>query len=93
LSDCTFRVMPPSRSYEEELSDEPWFSVGENDIFPEEFSYFLGLRGDLKDLFLQEHSDLLEVDFWHQIQAQIKARTIMDIFPYEQSMRLSSAER
>jgi len=88
LSDCTFRVMPPSRSYEEELSDEPWFSVGENDIFPEEFSYFLGLRGDLKDLFLQEHSDLFEVDFWHQIQAQIKARTIMDIFPYEQSMRL-----
>ena len=88
LSDCTFRVMPPSRSYEEELSDEPWFSVGENDIFPEEFSYFLGLKGDLKDLFLQEHSDLFEVDFWHQIQAQMKARTIMDIFPYEQSRRL-----
>jgi len=88
LSDCNFRVMPPSRSYEDELSDEPWFSVDENDIFPEEFSYFLGLKGDLKDLFWQEHSDLFGVDFWHQIQAQIKARTIMDIFPYEQSKRL-----
>jgi len=93
LSDCNFRVMPPSRSYEDELSDEPWFSVDENDIFPEEFSYFLGLKGDLKDLFWQEHSDLFGVDFWHQIQAQIKARTIMDIFPYEQSRRLSPAER
>jgi isocitrate dehydrogenase kinase/phosphatase len=93
LSDCTFRIMPPSRSYEEELSDEPWFSVGENDIFPEEFSYFLGLKRDLKDLFLQEHSDLLAVDFWHEIQARIKARTIMEIFPYEQSRRLSPAER
>ncbi len=88
LSDCTFRVMPPSRSYEDELSDEPWFNVGENDIFPEEFSYFLGLKGDLKDLFWQEHSDLFGVDFWHQIQARIKARTIMDIFPYEQNKRL-----
>ena len=88
LSDCNFRVMPSSSSYEEELSDEPWFSVGENDIFPEEFSYFLGLKGDLKDLFLQEHSDLFEVVFWHQIQAGIKAQTTMDIFPYEQSKRL-----
>jgi isocitrate dehydrogenase kinase/phosphatase len=88
LSGCTFRVMPPSTNYEEELSAEPWFSVGENDIFPEEFRYFLGLKGELKDLFLQKHSDLFEVDFWHQIQAQIKARTIVDIFPYEQSKRL-----
>ncbi|MCG6918390.1 MAG: bifunctional isocitrate dehydrogenase kinase/phosphatase [Deltaproteobacteria bacterium] len=88
LSDCNFRVMPSSRSYEEELSAEPWFSIGENDIFPEEFSNFLGLKGDLKDLFLQEHSDLFEVDFWHQIQDRIKSQTIMDIFPYEQSKRL-----
>jgi isocitrate dehydrogenase kinase/phosphatase len=93
LSDCNFRVMPSSRSYEEELSDEPWFSVGENDIFPAEFSNFLGLKGDLKDLFLQEHSDLFEVVFWHQIQDRIKSQTIMDIFPYEQSKRLSPAER
>jgi isocitrate dehydrogenase kinase/phosphatase len=88
LSDCAFRVMPPSRSYEDELSDEPWFNVGENDIFPEELSYFLGLKGELKDLFLQEHADLFKVDFWHKIQARINAGKIIDIFPYEQSRRL-----
>jgi isocitrate dehydrogenase kinase/phosphatase len=93
LSDCTFRVMPTARSYEEELSEEPWFNVSENDIFPEEFSYFLGLKGELKDLFLQEHGDLFEVDFWHQIQAGIKARKIIDILPYDHSKRISSAER
>jgi isocitrate dehydrogenase kinase/phosphatase len=90
LSDCTFRVMPTPRSYEEELSEEPWFNVSENDIFPEEFSYFLGLKGELKDLFLQEHGDLFEVDFWHQIQAGIKARKIIDILPYDQNKRLRS---
>jgi isocitrate dehydrogenase kinase/phosphatase len=88
LSDCNFRIMPPSRSYEEELSNQPWFSVGERDIFPEEFSYFLGLKGELKDLFLQEHADIFEVNFWRQIQARIKAGKIIDIFPYEQSRRL-----
>ncbi|UCG20727.1 MAG: bifunctional isocitrate dehydrogenase kinase/phosphatase [Deltaproteobacteria bacterium] len=88
LSDCNFRVMPSSRSYEEELSAEPWFNVGENDIFPEEFSYFLGIKGELKDLFLQDHSDLFEVDFWHQIQSRIKARKIIDILPYDQGRRL-----
>jgi isocitrate dehydrogenase kinase/phosphatase len=88
LSDCNFRIMPPSRSYEEELSNQPWFSVSENDIFPEEFNYFLGLKGELKDLFLQEHSDLFEVNFWRQIQARIKAGKIIDIFPYEQNKRL-----
>jgi len=88
LSECNFRVMPPSKSYEEELSAEPWFSIGENDVFPEEFSRFLGLKGELKDLFLQEHADLFGVDFWHEIQARIKERKIMDIFPYEPSKRL-----
>jgi isocitrate dehydrogenase kinase/phosphatase len=88
LSGCTFRVMPPSTSYEEELSAEPWFSVGENDIFPEEFRYFLGLKGELKDLFLQKHADLFEVDFWQEIQGRIKAGNVLDIFPYEESRRL-----
>ncbi|MEJ2363830.1 MAG: bifunctional isocitrate dehydrogenase kinase/phosphatase [Deltaproteobacteria bacterium] len=88
LSECIFRVMPTSTSYEEELSAEPWFSVGENDIFPEEFRYFLGLKGNLKDLFLQKHAELLGVDFWHQVQGRIKAGKIIDIFPYNQHKRL-----
>jgi isocitrate dehydrogenase kinase/phosphatase len=91
LSDCNFRLMPPPRSYEEELSDEPWFAVGEGDIFPEEFKYFLGLKRELKDLFVKQHSDLFGVDFWHQTQSRIKAQKIIDIFPYEPSRRLQNA--
>ena len=41
LTDCNFRELPQSRSYEEEMSAEPWFSVREGDIFPEEFPNFL----------------------------------------------------
>jgi isocitrate dehydrogenase kinase/phosphatase len=88
LSECNFRKIPQARSHYEELSDEPWFTVGENDIFPEEFLYFLGLKGELRALFVEQHSDLFEADFWHQIQARINAGGIIDIFPYEESRRL-----
>ena len=88
LSECNFRRIPQPRNYDEELADEPWFTADENDIFPEEFQYFLGLKGELKTLFVEEHSDLFQKDFWHQIQARIKAGGIIDIFPYEQSRRL-----
>jgi isocitrate dehydrogenase kinase/phosphatase len=88
LSECNFRKIPQPRSQYEELSDEPWFTVDERDIFPEELQSFLGLKEDLRDLFVAQHSDLFEVDFWHQIQARISAGGIIDIFPYEQSRRL-----
>ena len=91
LSECNFRKIPQPRSDYEELSDEPWFTVGERDIFPEEFQSFLGLKEDLRDLFVAQHSDLFGVNFWHQIQARIKGGKIIDIFPYEQGRRLRNS--
>ena len=88
LSICNFRVMPQSRSYDDELSAEPWFGVGENDIFPEELRKFLGLQGLLREVFLEHHGDLFDVHFWHQIQSRISGGETIDIFPYRQSRRL-----
>ncbi|MGZ8756187.1 MAG: bifunctional isocitrate dehydrogenase kinase/phosphatase, partial [Acidimicrobiia bacterium] len=51
LRQCNFRVMPEPTTPEEEMASEPWFSVGENDIFPSEFRAFLGLSGELRELF------------------------------------------
>jgi isocitrate dehydrogenase kinase/phosphatase len=88
LSDCNFRVLPPSRTYEEEISAEPWFSVRENDIFPEEFERFLGLQGDMRDVFLEHHADLFNPHFWQQHQARLQAGEAIHIFPYDRSKRL-----
>ena len=38
--DCNFRDMPQPATYEQEIAAEPWFSVRDNDIFPEEFPEF-----------------------------------------------------
>ena len=90
LTACNFRKIPPSASYEDELASEPWYVVGENDVFPQEFRHFLGLPDHLLQIFLDHHSDLLDVDFWQKTQASIKAGELPHIFPYAQSRRLKN---
>ncbi len=89
LTSCNFRELPQSSHDEDELSDEPWFYVGEHDVFPEEFVRFLGLTGPLRDLFLEHYGDLFDVTFWRRTQEAIAAGEFFHIFPYERSQRRS----
>jgi isocitrate dehydrogenase kinase/phosphatase len=89
LRDCRFRRIPPPRWYEDELSAEPWFHVGESDVFPEEFAAFLVPAGPLRDTFLAAHGDLLTVEFWQHTQERLRGGEIFDFYPYRQRRRLS----
>lgn len=91
LLDCHFRKLPEARHYEDELSEEPWFSVGKNDVFPEEFSAFLGLPPDLRRVFLKYHNDLLEPEFWRRTQEQLREGTWGHIRPYGSAQQLKQA--
>jgi isocitrate dehydrogenase kinase/phosphatase len=88
LSDCRFRRMPLPRSLDDELSLEPWFHVAENDVFPEEFLTFLGLTGELREIFAAAHGDLLAPEFWTATQEEHRAGGLPDIWPYLPSRRL-----
>jgi isocitrate dehydrogenase kinase/phosphatase len=88
VTDCNFREMPQPSDDDDYGSSEPSFYVGENDIFPEEFMTFLGLRGKLREAFLQEHGDLMTPAFWNSIKKRIKAGEVLDVFPYRPSLRL-----
>jgi isocitrate dehydrogenase kinase/phosphatase len=88
LADYNFREIPRSDYDDDETGADPWFYVGENDIFPEEFIKFFGLQPNVKGVFLDTHGDLLGVDFWTTMQARIRAGEIVDVFPYPQSRRL-----
>jgi isocitrate dehydrogenase kinase/phosphatase len=90
LSVCNFRVMPQPQTYEEEISSEVWFGVGSNDVFPEEFQSFLGLKESLLEIFVTYHSDLLDPTFWRRIQSRINAGELIEIFPYGEKNRLSN---
>lgn len=91
LTDCNIREMPDEDDYDSELSSEPWYGVGQNDVFPQEFRYFLGLPEPLFDVFLEHHSDLLEVNFWKDVQCRLRAGELFHVAPYPPERRLDHA--
>jgi len=70
------------------MSGEPWYYVGERDVFPEEFLPFLGLSEPLRDAFLGAHAELLKPDFWRRAQELHRTGEIVHIFPYRSEKRL-----
>jgi isocitrate dehydrogenase kinase/phosphatase len=89
VTDCHFRELPAAADESDEFSAEPWFYVGPNDIFPEEFINFMGLGGELRERFLKAHGDILTAQYWQGIQARHHAGELLDIIPYPCSRRLS----
>jgi isocitrate dehydrogenase kinase/phosphatase len=88
LTDCRFRELPEPRVPEDEIAAEPWFSVRENDIFPEEFLQFLSFPKSAVTALLEHHSEIFRADFWRAIQRQIRAGEIPEVFPYRAERRL-----
>jgi isocitrate dehydrogenase kinase/phosphatase len=88
LTDCHFRKLPQSRTYEEEISAEPWFSVRDNDIFPEEFPRFLAFPDRAREELMKQHADLFRPEFWIDTQQRLLTGHLPDIFPYRPERRL-----
>jgi isocitrate dehydrogenase kinase/phosphatase len=91
LTDCQIRQIPPPASVDEEMSAEPYFYVGPYDVFPEEFRAFLVPPGALRDTFLSAHADLLDVGYWREVQAKVRAGEVLDVFPYRPGRRLAQS--
>ena len=91
MTDCNFRVIPEPPYPEMEMSSEPWYSVARNDIFPEEFASFLLGSPKVREAFLKYHHDLLDVGFWKETQAKIRAGHVVDFFPYAEELRFCNA--
>ena len=90
LTDCDFRELPEARTPEDEIAAEPWFSVREHDIFPEEFLQFLSFPGPALAALLQHHGEIFGADFWRAIQRQIRAGEVPEVFPYRKERRLTN---
>jgi isocitrate dehydrogenase kinase/phosphatase len=93
LTECRFRELPTPREDHDEGAAEPWFYVGERDIFPEEFRGFLGLPPHLFEAFMSQHGELLHVAFWHRMQELHRSGEVLDIYPYRSARRLRPTPR
>jgi isocitrate dehydrogenase kinase/phosphatase len=87
LTECHFRRIPEASTPEEELANEPWYSVDPHDVFPEEFSTFLLSDPRVREVFMKHHADLLEPEVWQAKQDRLRAGSIEDVFPYPLSIR------
>lgn len=91
MTEMNFRRIPDAPNEEAELSAEPWYPVGANDVFPEEFSYFLLGDPRIRAAFLKNHAPLLQVQWWQACLNCAKQGHIEDIFPYDSTRRLHCA--
>ncbi len=91
LTDVRFREIPEPRDDHDAMSAQPWFAVGERDVFPEEHEHFLGLNPELKGLFMGTHADLFRVEPWLGIQNRILDGELIEVFPYSEEARLTGA--
>jgi isocitrate dehydrogenase kinase/phosphatase len=76
-----------------EMSSEPWYSVGKNDVFPEEFATFLLGSPKVRQAFLKYHRDLLSANSWRSAQKKIREGHVEDFFPYPESLRFCNTFR
>jgi isocitrate dehydrogenase kinase/phosphatase len=91
LTDCNFRRIPAPPNPEFEMSDEPWYAVARNDVFPEEFARFLLGSPEIREAFYRHHPDLLTTEFWHEAQQRVASGQFGDFFPYPESLRFRNA--
>jgi len=93
MEDMSFQRIPPARSYEEEMAAEPYWRVGEHDVFPEQFDRFLVSDPHAREIFYQYHRELLDPQFWQAKQALVRSGEQEDVFPYPEEMRFSRTPR
>ena len=93
LVECNFRKIPAPRSEAEEMASKPWYTVGPNDIFPEEFRLFFSGNQRARKVFDQMHSDLYEAKFWQNLQDKINSGYVEDFFPYRRKYRFNPLKK
>ena len=89
LTKCNFRKIPEPRTEQEEMQSGTWYTVGPDDIFPEEFRLFFSGNMKARKIFEGMHCDLYDMSFWQNLQAQIRDGYVVDVFPYRRAKRFN----
>jgi isocitrate dehydrogenase kinase/phosphatase len=87
MTDVTFRPIPLAASYDDEVAADPYWSMGANDVFPEQFEPFLVSDPGARAMFYEVHRDLLDPGFWARKQERVRTGQQEDVFPYPEEIR------
>ena len=82
VTDCHFRDVPQPASPEDEMRGEPWFYVGEHDVFPETFVNFVAFDAAQRAALLRTHGEIFTARFWRQVQRRLAEGEVLEVLPY-----------
>jgi isocitrate dehydrogenase kinase/phosphatase len=82
VTDCNFRDVPQAANPEDEMRGEPWFYVGEHDVFPETFINFVGFDAPQRAALLRTHGEIFTAKFWRQVQHRLLEGEVLEVLPY-----------
>ena len=89
LVDCNFRRIPPPPPNWDDMSDDVWYPVARNDMFPEEFETFLLTDPKTRACFRQVHADLLDPQWWQTTQQAIRTGRLVEVLSYPDAVRFA----
>ena len=87
LTEYTFRAMPKAQDPTEIYASSPWYAIGERDVFPEEFRYFMMGHAAMIEIFEELHSELFTPEFWNRMKTLQEKGSIIHAFPYRRYRR------
>jgi isocitrate dehydrogenase kinase/phosphatase len=93
MTGMNFRHLPEPQTPEQEMASEPWYGIGDNDVFPEEFIRFISADPALRRLIRERHGELFDPDYWRRLQEDLRAQRYHDVFPYPQGIRFDPRAR
>jgi isocitrate dehydrogenase kinase/phosphatase len=82
VTDCHFRDVPQPANPEDEMRGEPWFYVGEHDVFPETFINFVAFDAAQRAALLRTHGEIFTAKFWQQVQRRLLEGEVLEVVPY-----------
>jgi isocitrate dehydrogenase kinase/phosphatase len=88
VTECHFRELPAARDDDEDMYHGAWYYVGDADVFPEQFTEFLGLPRRFREVLIARHGEIFTVSWWHEVQTRLNSGSFFDISPYREEVRL-----
>ena len=82
VTECRFRDLPQATNPEDEMRGEPWFYVGEHDVFPETFVDFIAFDAAQRAALLRTHGEIFTASFWQQVQRRLLEGEVLEVLPY-----------
>ena len=92
MNEVNFRDKPIAVTEEQIYAAEPWYTVDDGDVFPEEIGIFALANQSYRAAFCRYHANLLTASYWQKCQQKVANGLISNVFPYPDKVRFQQSK-